>query len=325
MKTVLALLIGLPGAGKSTLAQALKQHNLNSESFHTIVVSFDAIIPIQKQSEIVHLKSEGEWKRVRKNIFMIIKHILTSSESPIIFCDETEISVKNLLNEFLVQVYPEVRTNANKKTVLIVIDDNMYYQSMRYLYYQLARTHNAGFCQIYIDCSIDLAEERNSKRVYSLPFKIIKNMAEKIEPPSSKNSWEENSITITVSDLDINLNSVMKLIEFSASNPIPPLVDDSLEREASKEICASNVIHKIDQILRKLVSKHVKLVSPSSESTKAPSVASEIGQKRKCILSDIKSGRILIPKECREELELNGISDKLTIYLTDFLELLLVC
>lgn len=74
---------------------------------------------------------------------------------------------------------------------LLVIDDNMYYTSMRYAVYQAVRARSAGFATMMLQCDVDTAQERNrSRRTSTVHPDVICRMAARIEPPRpDKNGW----------------------------------------------------------------------------------------------------------------------------------------
>jgi hypothetical protein len=53
---------------------------------------------------------------------------------------------------------------ARGDTTLIVVDDNLYYRSMRYTYCQLARKYRVGLMTIFLNCPVTLAVTRNRQR-----------------------------------------------------------------------------------------------------------------------------------------------------------------
>ncbi|XP_045147421.1 L-seryl-tRNA(Sec) kinase isoform X2 [Echinops telfairi] len=86
---------------------------------------------------------------------------------------------------------------AFSRSLVLVLDDNFYYQSMRYEVYQLARKYSLGFCQLFIDCPLETCLQRNGQRPRALPPRIIHLMLRKIEKPNpEKNAWERNSLII---------------------------------------------------------------------------------------------------------------------------------
>ncbi len=71
--------------------------------------------------------------------------------------------------------------------LLVLVDDNMFYASMRRQYLQMARAHAAAF--VILDCSaatVDACLLRNSLRTDAarrVPDDVVRRMAERLEPP----------------------------------------------------------------------------------------------------------------------------------------------
>uniref|UniRef100_A0A8C3JWV4 Phosphoseryl-tRNA kinase n=1 Tax=Calidris pygmaea TaxID=425635 RepID=A0A8C3JWV4_9CHAR len=79
----------------------------------------------------------------------------------------------------------------------LILDDNFYYQSMRYEVYQLARKYSLSFCQLFLDCPLECCLQRNRLRSHPVPDQTICLMARKIEMPDlKKNAWEQNSLIL---------------------------------------------------------------------------------------------------------------------------------
>lgn len=57
---------------------------------------------------------------------------------------------------------------------LIIVDDNLYYRSMRYTFCQLARKYRVGLLTVVVDCDVALSLRRNQQR----------NETERVCPPS---------------------------------------------------------------------------------------------------------------------------------------------
>ena len=81
--------------------------------------------------------------------------------------------------------------------LVVLIDDNCYYSSMRYEYHQMARKFKTGFCQLTLQIEVNEALQRNEKREDRVPCDVIKNMAAKFEAPNPlTNSWERFSFAL---------------------------------------------------------------------------------------------------------------------------------
>ncbi|RVE59738.1 hypothetical protein OJAV_G00191560 [Oryzias javanicus] len=86
-------------------------------------------------------------------------------------------------------------------------------------------------------------------------------MAKRLEPPNpEKNSWETQSLSInTSSDLSkCDIQRVMDLISSALRNPLSPAEDNTEQKEADRQKCATSVVHQADQACRRLISETMK-------------------------------------------------------------------
>ena len=87
----------------------------------------------------------------------------------------------------------------SEQTLVFIIDDNNYYTSMRYEYFQLAKKHQIGFCQFFTDVPIEICKKNNESREISVPDEVIDKMAVKLEAPNPlKNAWEQFSFALSM-------------------------------------------------------------------------------------------------------------------------------
>ena len=207
----LVALIGLPGTGKTTLCNQL-QTFITEESmpeFGCLHLCYDQLIPISKQKDMAleasnhsdesssKQKINDNFKSSRKNIIQISEHVIYKLKGIVEKGDDyVQTNDGNIL-----QSYESVK---EKENIIMLLDDNNYYQSMRYEYYQLARKHSIGFCEIYLnpDC-IDSVLSNNQLRPIAeqIPDDVIKAMGTKIEAPDPfKNPWEQFSFSINVQE-----------------------------------------------------------------------------------------------------------------------------
>lgn len=140
----IVLLMGLPGAGKTTFHTTLnKRFPYTNLHLHNVVYD-----------DLIDNASEMDYKSKRDQVFATAKSIITS-----IFNSPTH------------------------KKHIIFIDDNMYLKSMRYQFYKLAEQLELSFLEVYFDVELETALLRNSTRENRIPEQTIIKMAEQIEKP----------------------------------------------------------------------------------------------------------------------------------------------
>ena len=275
----LVILVGLPATGKSTFTECLKQFLEKQAKFTKyglMHICYDKLISLPKQKDLALAASdknksyvvdnlskadhEENWKTCRKDIVAMVDKLIFKLN------DSTEVDwTKNAIESEGLDLFENM---GGKESILIVIDDNSYYQSMRYEYYQLCRKHCAGFCQIYLKPNnIEQVLENNEQRPQEekVPSDVIEKMNSKIEPPNPfENPWEQFSFTISVkkevvgTPLDkemFNIEMCLDVLNLALENPVQPLPPTSPEktkeaRATSRQICSTNIYHRADKMLR---------------------------------------------------------------------------
>ncbi|KAJ1139863.1 hypothetical protein NDU88_006226 [Pleurodeles waltl] len=155
-----------------------------------------------------------------------------------------------------------LKLNESSIPLCIVMDDNFYYQSMRYQVYQLARKYSAGFCQLFLDCTVELCLQRNHQRNISLPDEIIHAMSRKLERPNpDKNPWEQKSLILDMSECtwDSCRSRVTDLLQIALENPVKYLPEETEQKDVDRAIAASNFLHQADQAFRRTVSQTMQM------------------------------------------------------------------
>lgn len=292
----LCIFCGLPASGKSTFARAVRAFTAK-QGWRATVVSYDEMI----LDEAFRIKSvddqdlqqpQTDWKVHRQAILQCIEHILKNPQglAPLapschINSDGWRLCVQAL------ELTGTIEKN-EQSPMLILLDDNFYYPSMRYEVYQLARTYSLGFCQVYLHCPVEVCIDRNLNRPKDLPTKVILDMAKRMEPPNvGRNSWEKNSITLdSTSHLSKeDMQRLLELLSYSLNNPTSPIKDNTEQKEADRLSCASNVVHQADQACRRLVSEAMK----SAKESKVPpecmrSLSAELNESKTRLLHNLK-------------------------------------
>jgi tRNA uridine 5-carbamoylmethylation protein Kti12 len=159
-------LIGLPGAGKTTFCRAYAQHLARKGSAVKLVaVALDELIPVERQAAAVG-DDQRMFKRWREQIAAAVDfHLERAIEESSGLSDESSIaqeakfeasradidcsansdmkhpSADNVSN---VEASPErnefmdkISLDTESGKILVIVDDNNYLRSMRYLYYQV--------------------------------------------------------------------------------------------------------------------------------------------------------------------------------------------
>lgn len=272
------VLCGIPGSGKSTFAKSLidkstlaSQHYWEeSKSLHWLLVSYDEIIPTDVEKNLIEREMPNAWKECRENIQNAVDNLVRELKNETEASETFTTGAENKEYHFeSFQMFLQNTRHRESGKVVILIDDNMYYSSMRYKYYQLTRKHSISFCQVHIDCDTETALIRNRERLIRLvPDDVILNMAARFEVPNpEQNVWEKHSISVNTNSspmaLENSMIQTMELITRALSAPSRPVLEDvdQTSRVVDRQICSENMIHQADILMRKLTAEYMKEAS----------------------------------------------------------------
>lgn len=304
----IVLLSGIPGCGKTTLSRLLygqlntiltegkektNQEPAVTREIAVVVISYDDLIP---ENINIDEASQQTWKVYREEIVLCIDSLLGHTAASVDNLTKPPLGVSDELWEMFYNLLQKQWISAG--SIAIVIDDNMYYTSMRYRYFQLARKFTCGFCELFLACDTHLALQRNKQRENPIPEDIIVTMATKIEPPNThENNWETNSLILNSNgDLQSHMLKISNLVRSSMMNPVQPLDEpDPLMAAESRQICSSNAIHQSDQILRKIIGKKMAQLKGSFNKAHLQHLSKQCIEARKSCLEMIRTGYVSFP------------------------------
>ncbi|XP_012877381.1 PREDICTED: L-seryl-tRNA(Sec) kinase [Dipodomys ordii] len=270
----LCVLCGLPAAGKSTFARALARQLRQERGWAVGVLSYDDVLPEAPQDGTGARPPPSQWKTLRQELlkylecFLIVvtnggqmsapANIAEAMWEDFITCLKDQDLVIPVVSE--AQSCYVLAKTVISRPLLLVLDDNFYYQSMRYEVYQLARKYSLGFCQLYLDCPLETCLQRNCQRPRAVPNETIHLMGKKIEKPNpGKNAWEHNSFTIQSPACSMEASlEVTDVLLTALENPVKHIEDNVEQKETDRIICSANILHKVDQALRRTVSQTMK-------------------------------------------------------------------
>ncbi|XP_009864791.1 PREDICTED: L-seryl-tRNA(Sec) kinase, partial [Apaloderma vittatum] len=189
----------------------------------------------------------------------------------------------------------------------LVLDDNFYYQSMRYEVYQLARKYSLSFCQLFLECPLECCLQRNRLRSHPLPDQTICLMARKIEMPDlEKNSWEQNSLILNSLDCTLEdkyvtglmlgfslspFEQIISLLATALENPVKQNEENTEQKEADRAICAASSVHQADQACRRVISQTMKDAKDKNIlPSEMKSLAEELNKLKAEFLEDLRQG-----------------------------------
>ncbi|XP_023564887.1 L-seryl-tRNA(Sec) kinase [Octodon degus] len=307
----LCVLCGLPAAGKSTFARVLGRWLRRERGWAVGVLSYDDILPDAPLDGVDAGAGPrpSQWKIFRQEVLMYLECFLVAvingcqmSAPPNRIEPMWEDFIACLKDQDLIlsaaleaQPFYFLTKTAVSRPLYLVLDDNFYYQSMRYEVYQLARKYSLGFCQLFLDCPLETCLQRNSQRPQVLPADTILLMERKIERPNpEKNAWEHSSLTIQspVHSSEASLE-VANLLLSALENPVKYVEDNVEQKETDRIICSANILHKADQTLRRIVSQTMK---EAKDEQVLPNtlklLAEELNKRKSEMLEDLRGGKL---------------------------------
>lgn len=327
---VLVLLVGLPGSGKTTLCRELKAHlegHHDSGRLVVIHLCYDDLIPLSVQREFAEQKrtegqcygdelkgikeEDGEGKSCKASDMKGMKDREENKESENDMTKDIGDDWKSARRKIYTQVDQFVQYLTTGKVdsgvenffsvslealrsdskYVILLDDNFYYRSMRYEYFQLARRHSAAFCQVYLHCSTEEAVQHNDTREESVPTGVVTAMAERLQAPQAHlHTWEANTCVLNTGVEQVS--EAWDAVIQSFQQGLTPLQDREQEVAEARRRCSESVVHQADLCLRAIVKCLVKehLQQMDKRSSSASQVAARINAARQAVLAGLRAG-----------------------------------
>ena len=329
---VLVLLVGLPGAGKTTLCRTLKEEKQGCGRLMIIHLCYDDLIPLSVQREFVEQKRaerqgiSNEWNRKeeeeeeknwkvtgmedskdRKSIEQDKNNEESKRERQVIGEDwkSARHKIHTQVDQFLkyiitgkadsrVESFFSIPLEAMESGAkyVIILDDNFYYRSMRYEFFQLARKHSAAFCQLYLECSTEEAVLHNDMREQRVPVDVVTAMGERLQAPQPQlHPWEANTYVLKKGGVD-QVSQAWDVVIKSFQHGLTPLEDRELEVAKARQCCSQSVVHQADLCLRAIVKCMIKeqLQQVDKSCSSFSQVAACINAARQTVLADLRGG-----------------------------------
>ncbi len=227
----LVLLVGLPGSGKTTFAKSLKDV---LKQFTVVHIEVDTLErELKAKSPAKEGFSADTWKEAREAAFDAVSELAKSGA---------------------------------KTPTAVVVDDNLYYASMRKPYLQLARRAGLGLVQVVFRAGTAKAKELNAGRTGEarVEDKVIERMGEKIEFPD-----EKGQCGVVAAPEDVE-----KAVAEAVKNPLEDTAAKMAERkELDREETARSLVHQIDLGLRQEVGAVFKEIGKEKARMKGKAIS----------------------------------------------------
>ncbi|XP_012558004.2 L-seryl-tRNA(Sec) kinase isoform X1 [Hydra vulgaris] len=310
----LCILMGLPASGKTSLIKQLKAYYSKSDFVHMISITYDDYLSFKIKDHSISDDIEDfykmtltltlttvpltitndacsknlTWKEKRQNVLKLVESfvlfLLGISQPYIALHAEKSLELCSCFNH-------EYSFLSNKSHV-IFIDDNMYYRSMRYSYYQLARHFKISYCQIYLKVKLEDALKRNADRENSVvTSETIYKMSSLFEEPDlMMNHWEKHTLCLNGDYNDESLNNIVNFIDDSFHYTAQFLnSNDQVISTCSKIENLKNCYHQVDILLRKYITIEMNRIKINSNETSFSNHGKTLNDKRKLFFNALKS------------------------------------
>ncbi|KAK8774299.1 hypothetical protein V5799_011168 [Amblyomma americanum] len=185
------------------------------------------------------------------------------------------------VNEMVGRLLAATRQIQPNEKAVIMVDDNLYYRSMRAAWFKLARNYSLGFCQVFLLCTEEEAVRRNASRAFSVPESTIRTMAKKFEAPRDE-PWEQ--LTVTVDGTPDSIEKVVAILEAASRQPWPPVITSPI-----REPVPASQMHIWDLELRAIVSKFIRQAQgEKSSKSQVQSWSVKVQKARQDVLAYLK-------------------------------------
>lgn len=260
-RLIVVSLIGLPAAGKSSLAHNLL--DMSRSKFlksSVVVISFDDYINFGELADYKHQREA----------------LLDQIESLLLHLNESECNWGNILTTHQLKISQSAFNLTEHCVTLIVLDDNFYFRSMRQRVRAMCRNMHCQHFQIFVKSSLYNAVQHNLRRSNSVPEAIIKKMHQQLEEPV-------NPRTI-IYERSLAVHALIEMLHDRIKDP-----ERNVEQQDQRDIQIQSAIHQLDIITRKELSSKIQSLQ-STENFSA--VCKTLNERRKIFLEDLRTKQL---------------------------------
>lgn len=261
--TVVLVMCGLPAAGKSYWGCRLQDSASSrypGKECEVQRIEFDAIeARLREEDEGLH--PIAVWHRARSKALAQAESILHQERG-----SSTPVGLSK----------PSRR--------ILILDDNMYYASMRRKVYLMAARNGAGYGCVHVDISVEDALSQNMKRPLRqrVDEKVIRRMNARLEAPNkSTRRWETNTLVIERQEEEVGartLDKIWSVVERGWEAPafIPKsCFEEEAKKERDRQKVRESVVHTAELALRRVIGTAMLLAGTD---VRLPGTLSSLGR-----------------------------------------------
>lgn len=153
---------------------------------------------------------------------------MAEADPPVVVVDTDLWRDQRYYEEFKPENEKRVRRRALDKTKLfltrgwcVIHDDTNYYESMRHQLYDISKRIGCAFAVVHVATPLDVALSWNRNRQRPIPEDVVRSIAERLDPPGLKYSWDKALVTINLAAVQLTdaAESVLKALESVTHTP----------------------------------------------------------------------------------------------------------
>ncbi|XP_017109777.2 L-seryl-tRNA(Sec) kinase [Drosophila bipectinata] len=256
-RIALLALIGLPGAGKSSLCNWLVSQQSAHRGRYIVHLCYDDL-----------LDTRLAYKDQRALVFRILQQLISAIQDAA---------------EWPAQVPRTTSSDSSNTDYIILCDDNFYYRSMRYKLHQLSRSEGCIYGQIYVASSLSSCLQNNSQRCGNtrVPDHVIRQMQDRLELPSSA-AWECQTLKICDVSSESTRLSVMGFIDTLLERATGEMPQVPVQSQPHTQSTA----HQLDLLLRARIKTIMEGLTEPGEKQEA---SGRLNGQRKQILTHFRA------------------------------------
>uniref|UniRef100_A0A182MD29 Uncharacterized protein n=1 Tax=Anopheles culicifacies TaxID=139723 RepID=A0A182MD29_9DIPT len=175
--------------------------------------------------------------------------------------------------------------------VVFLIDDNNYYRSMRTEWQKIASKLSIGYFETFFDTRLSIAVQRNQQRAQSINEQVINQMWMRLEKPCGKLYHHEQNVVIIRENVDYE--HVVRQIQYSFDHPL----ECAAVKTTVSEPMEQSKVHKMDIILRQIISKKIVAAKDCMSKQEVQSFAQILQERKKRILQQMRTCELNVPEE----------------------------
>ena len=304
-KITLILISGPPGIGKTQFTCDLVNYILEAKpELQPIKLHYDQLIDKQLETSLIE---NNEWKRGREDVKTLVQlfieylsQLYTSSckhfEGYLAKIPQTTGIDFTIKQNFLCSIEKLGERSNEVVHYFILLDDNFYYESMRYSFFKfcLASSSECSYFSIsFRTDNLQLLVARNCVRNVAtrVSQSVLVNMLAKFEY-SKDCSWE-SKFCLQITDVNeiLDFGSILNMVAENDARFLEFRKERIQEKERlqiNNPDYVRNFVHECDLMLRKLVKEKLLASIGIMDKKETERVGRQLAEKKTNILSQIK-------------------------------------